>query len=185
MAMKSCKECKKEISTDAKQCPSCGKKNPTGGSSKLKIGLGIVAVLVVIRAASGGSSNTSTANASMANATTATTTVKTVAVPVVAMPVDNRKLWNDYEANEVAADATYKGKALKVSGVVASIDKDFMDNVVLRLASPNEFMSTMATMEHSETARSAALNKGQTVALLCTGKGRLMGSPALDDCRFP
>jgi len=181
MAMKSCKECKKEISTDAKQCPNCGKKNPTGGISKIKIGLGVLAVLVVIRAASGGggSSGASTSNTSIAGSP-----APAQAPTRVAMSVDNRKLWKDYDANEVAADGTYKGQLLKVTGVVASIDKDFMDDIVLHLASPNEFMNTMASMEKAETAKSGALSKGQTVALLCTGNGRVVGTPALRDCRF-
>jgi RNA polymerase subunit RPABC4/transcription elongation factor Spt4 len=30
MALKPCRECKREVSTDAKACPHCGKANPTG-----------------------------------------------------------------------------------------------------------------------------------------------------------
>jgi predicted amidophosphoribosyltransferase len=46
MAMKACKECKKEISTDANPCPHCGKKNPHGSSKILVFGgvLGVAAV---------------------------------------------------------------------------------------------------------------------------------------------
>src|SRR5260221_286291 len=86
MAMKACRECKKEISSDAKQCPNCGKKNPTGKTSKLAIGLGVLGLLVVIRASSGGSSTASTSNASVVGAPAAAP----VAAP--AMVVDNRKL---------------------------------------------------------------------------------------------
>jgi hypothetical protein len=46
MALKPCKECKKEISTEAKTCPHCGKTNPT--SSGLVIGTGGGCLLVVI-----------------------------------------------------------------------------------------------------------------------------------------
>jgi tRNA_anti-like len=36
MALRSCKECKREVSTEAKTCPNCGVKNPTAkGLSKL------------------------------------------------------------------------------------------------------------------------------------------------------
>jgi hypothetical protein len=46
MALRSCKECKKEVSTDAKACPHCGKQNPTSavGSPLL---LGCLAIIVI------------------------------------------------------------------------------------------------------------------------------------------
>lgn len=98
------------------------------------------------------------------------------------MTVDAVKLWKDYDANEVAADGVYKGKILQVTGTVASIDKNIMGDIVLHLKSPNEFMNTMATLKKTETSKAAALNKGAKVTLLCKGKGRLLGSPALGDC---
>jgi hypothetical protein len=98
--------------------------------------------------------------------------------------VDAVKLWKDYDANEVAADGIYKGKILQVTGTVASIDKDFLDDIVLHLKSPNQFENTMATLKKSETSKAAALSKGSKVTLLCKGKGRILGSPTLDDCTF-
>ncbi len=173
MALKACKECKREISTEAKTCPNCGKTNPTSQ--------GIVFFFIIKGAAGGGSSTNASSGQSATKAATPNTPVFRSAS---AVSVDNRKLWQDYEANEVAADNAYKGRPLKVTGIVASIDKDFMDDVVLHLASPNEFMNTMATMTKSEGAKSAALSKGNRVVLLCEGKGRVLGTPALDGCTF-
>lgn len=101
-----------------------------------------------------------------------------------AISVTNQKLWNDYEANEVSADNAYKGKRLRVTGTVASITKDFMDDIVIHLASPNEFMNTMATMAKSESATAAGMRKGNKVTVLCEGNGRIIGTPALGDCTF-
>jgi hypothetical protein len=106
------------------------------------------------------------------------------AVRTASIEVDARRLWQDYDANEVSADNYYKGRILKVRGTVTSIDKDFMDNIVLHLASPNEFMQTMATMQKSQAHQAAALSKGERVVLICEGKGRIIGSPSLDDCTF-
>lgn len=53
-------------------------------------------------------------------------------------------MWQQYEANEVAADNYYKGRVFRIEGTVASIDKDLMANVVLHLE-PNELMTTSAT----------------------------------------
>ena len=92
------------------------------------------------------------------------------------------QLWNDYQANEVAADEKYKGKELSVSGVVESIDKDYSDDVHIHIRTPNEFMGVDATLKDSETQKAAALLKGERIVVLCRGKGAVMGSPMLADC---
>jgi hypothetical protein len=125
-----------------------------------------------------GSGSTETKSASQTNKVEgAVERPKAVAVEVTAT-----KLWNDYQANEVAADEKYKGKTLLVSGSVASIDKDFADNIVVRLSTPNQFMSTMATLDDSQKSKAAQLSKGQPIRLRCEGRGMIIGSPSLDDC---
>ncbi len=179
MAMKTCKECGKEVSTSAKACPHCGKTNPSGRSTAVKVVGGIVGGIILLsvcgRLAGGGRSNSPSATTASPMAPAART---------AAVEVDARRLWQDYDANEVAADNQYKGRILKVRGTVASIDKNFRDDIVLHLASPNEFMSTMATMQKSQAAQAAALSKGERVVLICEGKGRVIGSPSLHDCTF-
>lgn len=100
------------------------------------------------------------------------------------LSVSSFQLFNAYQANEVAADNKYKGKKLLVTGVVASIDKGPFGGLILRLATPNEFMSTMCDMETSEQSQLAGLSKGTQVRVLCTGTGMTLGSPSLDDCTF-
>jgi hypothetical protein len=104
--------------------------------------------------------------------------------PEQAIRLSAIELWDVYHANEVAADNQYKDRLLLVDGTVKSIDKDFMDNIVLHLRSRNEFMGTMAKVEDSEKSRAAALRKGQKVALECRGDGMVMGSPSLRSCVF-
>jgi hypothetical protein len=103
--------------------------------------------------------------------------------PVVeaAVSVTAVELFSAYDANEVAADAAYKGKTLKVTGKVAGIDKDFTDTVIVKLQTPNQFMDVMAYGVPSATA--ASLRKGQSISLTCRGEGRVMGSPVLRQCR--
>ena len=98
--------------------------------------------------------------------------------------VTSSQLFNDYQANEVAADNRYKGKQLLVTGTVASVDKGPFGGLVLRLATPNQFMSAMCRMERSEQSELAQLQKGERVRVLCKGRGMVLGSPSLDDCTF-
>jgi hypothetical protein len=171
MALKPCKECKKSISGDANPCPHCGKKNPHGMSKLMKYGGGaVLAVIVLAIAAPAAKTAKGTSNSSPVEASQGRSP---------ALAVDAVKLWQDYEANEVAADGTYKGKILQVTGIVSSIDKDFMDNVVLRLKSPNPIMGTMARLEKSESGKAAGLSKGAAITLICEGRGRVVGSPSL------
>lgn len=191
MALKPCKECKKSISQDANPCPHCGKKNPHGMSRLLKFGgaaVGIVIVLGAIAPAAKTSKATSSSSVAEPTAQAKAPTKEPAQEPAKepakepALSVDAIKLWKDYDANEVAADGVYKGKMLQVTGVVSSIDKDFLDNIIVHLKSPNPIMNTMAKLEKSESSKAAALNKGATVTLTCEGAGRIVGSPSLDDC---
>ena len=36
MALKPCRECGEKVSTEAKTCPNCGKKNPTVGKAVVR-----------------------------------------------------------------------------------------------------------------------------------------------------
>lgn len=98
--------------------------------------------------------------------------------------VTSAQLFSDYQSNEVAADDKYKGKALLVTGTVASVDKGIFNDLVLMLATPNRFMSTMCSMKDSEKGTMAELRKGERVRVLCKGGGMTLGSPSLRNCVF-
>jgi RNA polymerase subunit RPABC4/transcription elongation factor Spt4 len=48
MALKPCKECGKEISTEAKVCPNCGKKNPTASESHNWVWVAALIVVLIL-----------------------------------------------------------------------------------------------------------------------------------------
>ncbi|HTV54040.1 MAG TPA: hypothetical protein VMI06_03915, partial [Terriglobia bacterium] len=99
-----------------------------------------------------------------------------------AMPVSALELFSAYQSNEVAADNKYKGRLLLVSGYVESINKDFIDNPYLMLATPNEFMGIRADLNKEEESTAAQLSKGEPINLRCTGGGMTLGSPILNGC---
>ncbi len=93
------------------------------------------------------------------------------------------KLFANYDANEVAADQQFKGKRLAVSGVVQGVVKDAFNNIVIELKSSNEFMPVRAYLEKSFENHAASLSKGQNVTFVCSGEGKIVGSPILRECQ--
>jgi hypothetical protein len=87
-----------------------------------------------------------------------------------------------YDTNEVAADDIFRGKTIRVKGTVEAIDKDFTDDVVINLATDNQFEPFRATMEKSEKPASAKLRKGQKVSIDCDKLSRIVGSPMGSSC---
>lgn len=104
MAMKKCKECGAEISSSAKTCPNCGKKQ----TSILKIIIILIIVIIIIAAIAGGGS--STENEIPDN------------ISYTAVDVDT--LDAALESNAAAAKDTYNGQYLEITGRLGTIDSD-------------------------------------------------------------
>jgi hypothetical protein len=104
----------------------------------------------------------------------------TAATPEISVTAS--ELYRDYDANEVAADSRYRGRRLAVSGTVEEIRKDFLDNTILDLDTPNRFSSVRAELDDSQTTMAESLSKGTLITVVCEGRGSTMGSPILDDC---
>lgn len=88
----------------------------------------------------------------------------------------------EYDQNEARADAIFKGRAIRITGIVTAIDKDVTDDIVVRLKGLNEFQSVHAEVKESEANKAINLQKGQKVVMQCTGKGEIIGSPMLGEC---
>jgi len=95
-----------------------------------------------------------------------------------------RKLFNDYDENEVAVDEQIKGKLVAVTGIVQSIDKDFTDSIIISLKTDNEFMPARMDMKDSEKATAMGLKKGKQVLIICERMSRIVGAPSGRKCVF-
>ena len=96
--------------------------------------------------------------------------------------VTARRLFEAYDANEVSADEQYKGRTIHVSGKIKSIDKDFMNNIVIRLFAGGLFETVDAQMLDEQKGVAMGLQKGQQLVLVCRIRGRVMRSPRADRC---
>jgi hypothetical protein len=161
-----CKGCDGQVSSDAKACPKCGKPVKRGiGIGKI---LGLVAVILIIGGVVGAADKKKQQRAEVANPT---------APPV---DVSAAKLASDYKANEVSADEVYKGKVLRVTGVVDSIKKGITNEPYVVLRSDGAFLGVHAHFE--QTAGLGGLSPGNQVTIRCIGNNVIMGSPMLKSC---
>lgn len=114
MALKPCKECGREISTEAKTCPHCGKQWPTGKpTSPFAIGcLGLLGLAVVgsLMSTGGSSSNTSAGSTpSPALASTASTDPTPGSLPSAPPPVGSQ--WSySHDTDEMSGKVTHSAQ---------------------------------------------------------------------------
>lgn len=96
--------------------------------------------------------------------------------------ISSEELYAAYEQNEIAADQLYKGKWLRVTGRVESIDSDLSDQPVIMLLGDGYFSNVHADGLPINIAMT--LSKGQTITVICRGAGEVVGSPMLEDCEL-
>lgn len=91
----------------------------------------------------------------------------------------------EFEANELAADEKYKGKVLKVSGKVAKVDTDFLDEdtYILQVGTGSDFEVFTVNCNGAPKDQLASLKPGDPVTVIgAFDDGGDLGIE-LDDCR--
>lgn len=202
MALINCPECKKEVSDQSITCPNCGfpiksqfmvtppplplvnenhnkvqKEGKYNKSFIINIILVIVGSWLVYSFLTSSFFDSSSSNVSETVNANAPIDIETTASRMI----------NTYEDNEVRADAIYKDKKVKVTGIVSSISSDITDKAVVSLAPKgNEYaiISVMASGDSNFHNQAIQLKKGQKVTLICIGSGEIIGSPSLSNCSF-
>lgn len=109
-----------------------------------------------------------------------------VSVPTpTAIEITAQELCSAYKTNEAEADAKYRGKTLKVTGVVDSIGEDILHNPYIRLTSGGKHQVWGVRCAFSKKCEPelAQLTIGQTVTVLGKCDGRLI-NVLMKDCVF-
>jgi len=92
-------------------------------------------------------------------------------------------LYAAYQENEIAADAQYDGKVLKVTGVVDDIGKDIMDTPYIVLTDGRLFAlgGVQCFFNEQHEPELALLKKGEIVTVMgeCTG---YLFNVSVEDC---
>ena len=105
----------------------------------------------------------------------ATPTTPTTRAPEYDYEIDASVLYDEYNRNEIAADAKYKNKKLQITGVINNIGSDIMGSVYITLSIGEEYSITDVQCyfdSKAEIEKVSTLEKGQTVTLLGVGDGK-------------
>lgn len=92
------------------------------------------------------------------------------------------KLYGDYEANEVSADAKYKDKTLNISGTIDSIGKDIMSNPFVALKGQEYFGFVQCLFSRGDEQKLVNLSKGQGITLRGDSPSRIIGNVLVQNC---
>ncbi|TGK35900.1 hypothetical protein EHQ12_08535 [Leptospira gomenensis] len=90
------------------------------------------------------------------------------------------ELYSEYHANEVAADAKYKGKVGEVTGRVRSVGKDILDQMYVEIGG-SYLDGVQCTFVKDQAENIAKLKKGQTIKVKGVVKRKLV-NVQMDDC---
>ncbi len=117
------------------------------------------------------------------NAVANASTPKPGPKPVIRVTAD--QIMSDYTANEVSADAKYKGNLVEVSGTVESIGKDIVDTAYIALHTGGQYSISVVQCMFPKTAESALaeVSKGERITLQGQVSGKL-GNVILRSCKI-
>jgi hypothetical protein len=165
MATTKCPKCSESVQATAKKCKHCHA-DLRNWFIRHKILSGILGlfVLMILGSALGSGDDRPTTSSPAASDP----------VEVEAISITASQLYQEYSDNQIAADAKYEDQWLEVSGTVASIGKDILDDMYVALETGNLFGSVQCMFEDSELDKAAALSEGQSITMIGKNDGMLL-----------
>ncbi|MDP1625314.1 MAG: hypothetical protein Q8L64_06160 [bacterium] len=111
--------------------------------------------------------------------------VAPVPEPVPTIKVTADQLMNEYNANEISAEAKYKGKVIQVSGTVESIGKDIVGSAYIALRTGGEYSISSVQCMFPKSAESALaqVSKEERIVLEGQVSGKL-GNVIVRSCKI-
>jgi hypothetical protein len=94
-----------------------------------------------------------------------------------------QEIFDDYDANQVAADVKYLDKKVVVHGKIGSINSGLGNTPYVVFKIKSGFGGPQAHFSKENIPDVAKLKKGETVSLLCVASGAVVGTPMLKRCQ--
>ena len=184
-----CSGCGGQVSDAAPACPRCGQPAP-------KKGVGAGSLLLVLAVLFGsivyctkkvdefGSLNGARVSPDMRDPPQVARPAPATPAATDGPPIDvtAAELHAAYAENEVSADEKYRGKILRVTGILDAIKKDITDAPYVVLRSENRFEGVHASFAGDALSTLTALKPGKPITLRCIGDNVIIGNPKLKGC---
>ena len=103
-------------------------------------------------------------------------------IPKATSEVTASELWAAYAHDAHEADRLFRDKAIVVSGLVRSVERDFEGSMVARLSTGDAFDTVNAKLATRNDPSLVGVSKGRSITLLCVGRGAVMHAPQLGGC---
>jgi hypothetical protein len=101
-----------------------------------------------------------------------------------ALRISAETLYRAYDANEVAADEKYKGKAVIITGKIQNIGKDILGSPFVIVGGSGMLDGVQCMFAKSATSSLASLIKGRTVTIGGTVSGKMLSWVMMSDCQL-
>lgn len=88
-----------------------------------------------------------------------------------------------YEANEISADAQFKGKTVEITGTIDTIGKDILNDPYVALDTQNSIFNVQCMFDKSNSEKLVNLSKGTKITLTGVVSGK-MWNIIVRQCNF-
>jgi len=173
--VKKCKSCQKEIDLKAKKCPFCqsDQRNWFARHPILTVILGLMLLGIIGAAASGGQSDSDTARSTSISA-------QPTAAPTP-LEISAAELADAFDANQVAAEAEWKGKLVQFSAEVSNITDS---GVSFYNVATKDFSLSQISCQIQDKNQLLTIQNGQTITVRGTVGDQTMGVISLRTCEI-
>lgn len=172
MRMVKCKNCGKVYPMNLSNCPDCFTKRKMSGGT-----VAVLAACIIVAGALIGilfSGTMSGSDADEVPEENAVASGESGQAQPTYIEISAHDLFAAFEENEIAAEQQYKGKLVKVTGIVSDINSDgFLSsaNVLLDADSPSFIGSVQCNFNSKNQGSLANIEKGQSVTIIGTCDG--------------
>ncbi len=179
---KTCPQCQEEIAANAKKCPKCQSdlRNWFVKHPIISIILGLILLGMVIGALGGTPETSDTDSSTVTQSSNNSANAEPTAAPV-AMQITASEIADDFDANQVAAEAKWKNQLVEFSAEVSNITDS---GVSFYNVATKEFSLTQISCRVQDKDQLLSIQNGQTITVRATVEGMSFGVIDMKQCEI-